>query len=133
MQKPYPFPFLADALAGGRFAAVTFTKRTTGETRKIVGRLGVRCHLRGGERAYDPAAHGLLVIWDAQKRGYRSIALESVIEVRCQGRVWCVAEISQLRHSIARLEIEAFTARPELAIDLAACRSALTAALEGTP
>lgn len=65
----------------GRFFAVQFEKRTTGELRKMLCRTGVKAHLRGGPQAYDPAAKGLLCVWDVTKKAYRSIALEGLRRV----------------------------------------------------
>jgi hypothetical protein len=79
---------IADAIRAtqGRWFGCTFTKRTTGETRNLVGRLGVTRHLRGGAQAYDPLSKGLLVVWSADARGYRSIPLDAVTELRIAGQ-----------------------------------------------
>lgn len=62
----------------GRFFKVSFIKRTTGEQRQMLCRIGVRKHLRGGALSFDPADHNLQIVWDCVKKGYRSIPLDAV-------------------------------------------------------
>lgn len=69
----------------GRIFEVTFIKRTTGERRSMVCRLGVKSHLKGGKKAYDARKHDLLTVFDMQAREYRSIALDSVLSARVNG------------------------------------------------
>jgi len=74
-------------LDDGRIFGVWFVKRTTGETRHMVCRTGVKKHLKGGGRSYDPKAKGLLNVYDVQKQGYRSIPIENVIQIEHHGVV----------------------------------------------
>lgn len=78
---------LADRLraSNGKIVRVTFIKRTTGEVRVLVGRLGVKSHLKGGERAYDFEEKGLVSIFDMQKRAYRCVPTESILELCAEG------------------------------------------------
>jgi len=62
----------------GRFFTVKFVKRTDGQIRTMNARLGVTKHLQGGTQGYDPKAHNLITVWDAQAKDYRSINLETV-------------------------------------------------------
>lgn len=80
--------FLKDRASNGRIFSVTFTKRTTGETRHMVCRLGVTKHLKGGEKKFDDAEKGLLTVFDIEKEGYRSIACEAVSQIKVDGEVW---------------------------------------------
>lgn len=66
----------------GKIFRATFTKRSTGERRRIVARLNVIQHLKGGARAYDPKDYDLITVYDMQKREYRSIPLDAVEELR---------------------------------------------------
>jgi len=77
-------------LAGGTIFSLKFIKRSNGELREMVCRLGVKKHLatNGRERAYDPAEKGLLCVYDLQKKGYRSIPLENILEIRIKGKVY---------------------------------------------
>jgi len=69
----------------GKIFRVTFTKRSTGETRILVGRLGVTSALKGGTMSYNPTDKGLMTVYDVQKKGYRMIPIEGLQEVRFQG------------------------------------------------
>jgi hypothetical protein len=72
-------------VANGQFFGCRFIKRSTGETREMNARLGVKKHLKGGEPRYDPKEHNLLVVFDQQKGAYRSIPLENVLEINTKG------------------------------------------------
>jgi hypothetical protein len=74
----------------GQFFTVNFTKRTTGEERTMNARLGVKKHLRGGELSFDPKEKNLLICFDAQSGGYRSINLDSVHWVKVGGKTYQV-------------------------------------------
>ncbi len=79
---------LIKSLAGQKIFSVDFTKRTTGEARTMVCRLGVTKGQSGGELPFDPVEKGLLPVFDMQKKGYRMISLESVTEIRANGEVY---------------------------------------------
>ena len=68
----------------GRIFSVVFVK-ADGTERRLVGRLGVTRHLRGGSQPYDPAAYNLLTVFDMQKGQYRNINLGTVRSVRAFG------------------------------------------------
>ena len=65
----------------GKFFTVRFVKRSTGLERVMNCRLGVQKHLKGGEKAYDDREHKLVTVYDMVAKGYRSIPLESVIDI----------------------------------------------------
>ncbi len=71
--------------SGGRWIRVTFIKRTTGETRVLVGRLGVKKYLKGGVPAYDFNEHNLILIWDRDKKEYRTIPIEGIVSIATEG------------------------------------------------
>lgn len=75
--------------SNGSVFSVTFTKKD-GSTRHMNCRMGVTKHLKGGERAYDPADHGLVCVYDMQARGYRSIALDTLRRLTMGGNTWNV-------------------------------------------
>lgn len=75
----------------GKFFTVTFVKRTTGETRVLNGRQGVKKHLKGGEAAYSFSEKKLLPVFDLQKNAYRSIPIEGITEVKILGRTFQVS------------------------------------------
>lgn len=72
----------------GKFFRVLFTKKSTGELRVMNARLGVTRHLKGGSLAYNPVERNNLIVWDAQLRAYRTIALDNVVEVQCGQISW---------------------------------------------
>ena len=79
-------------LAGSTIFSVDFIKRTTGEFRTMVCRLGVKKYLKGGELPFDPVEKGLLPVYDMQKQDYRMISLDTVTEIRVGGNVYKIGE-----------------------------------------
>lgn len=71
----------------GKIFSVKFIKRTTGEEREMVCRTGVKKDLKGGELAFDPIAKNLLMVYDMQKKGYRSIPIENILEIKIRGEL----------------------------------------------
>jgi hypothetical protein len=67
---------------GGKIFVVEFTKKD-GSRRRLVGRLGVRCHAHGGSLKFDPHGLGLVNVYDIQNHGYRFINLATVDYFRC--------------------------------------------------
>ena len=66
----------------GKFFTVQFVKKN-GEHRRLVGRLGVRCHAHGGKLKFDPNGLGLVNVYDMQAHGYRFVNLATVHYFRC--------------------------------------------------
>ncbi len=64
----------------GRIFSVEFVKRC-GTTRKMVCRIGVTKHLKGGELPYDALSKGLLPVWDMQIQDYRMINLNTITKL----------------------------------------------------
>ena len=77
---------LVEKVRDGKFFGVTFIKRTDGEVRRMRARVGVD-RTTGGGRPWTDEAHGVLTVWDVDKRAYRCIPCESVQEVRHHGVV----------------------------------------------
>lgn len=71
----------------GRFS-IKFVKRSDGTVREMVAQYGVKKHLKGGPPAYDPKGYMLVTVYDVVKKGYRSIPLEGIIELKTGGRVY---------------------------------------------
>lgn len=82
------FNFLKDSVSDGQIFSVVFVKRTTGEIREMVCRIGVTSHLRGGVKKFNDKEKNLLTVFDVQKNGYRSIPLENIIRVKIKGVVY---------------------------------------------
>lgn len=75
-------------LVGNGFATVVFVKRTDGSIRKMNFRMGVKKYLSGGQVAYDPAKHNLAVVYDVGAKGYRSIPVDAIMELKAGGKVY---------------------------------------------
>jgi hypothetical protein len=82
------FNFLKESVSDGRIFSVVFVKRTTGEIREMVCRMGVTSHLRGGVKKFNDQEKNLITVYDVQKNGYRSIPLENIIRVKVNGVVY---------------------------------------------
>jgi hypothetical protein len=68
----------------GKIFSVVFTKKD-GTIRKMVARLGVRKHLKGGELKYDASARNLLPVFDMEKEEYRMINVSTIQEIKVGG------------------------------------------------
>lgn len=79
---------LQNLVSDGAIFSVEFVKRSNGELRKMVCRMGVKKHLRGGDKAYDPTKHNLLTVFDMENKGYRSIPVDTVQRLHVNGQVF---------------------------------------------
>lgn len=79
---------LIKELAGNTIFSVDFVKRSNGEKRTMVCRLGVKKGQVGGELPFDPVVKRLLPVYDMQKSDYRMINLDTVTEIRAGGNVY---------------------------------------------
>ena len=73
-------------LVGNQFFSATFTKKD-GTTRKMLCRLGVKKYLKGGTKKYDTDRLNYLTVLDVKKKAYRTINLNTLKEVKAQGKV----------------------------------------------
>ena len=64
----------------GRFFSVTFEKKD-GSLRKMVCRTGVKKRLKGGTLKHNPAEFGHAIVYDVQKKGYRTINMNTVKDI----------------------------------------------------
>jgi hypothetical protein len=71
---------------GNGFFSVTFVKKN-GEKRTMNCRLGVKKHLKGGQKSYDDANYNYLTVYDLKKKGYRTVNLDTLISVKANGGV----------------------------------------------
>jgi hypothetical protein len=76
----------------GRFFTIVFTKRSTGEKRTMTCRLGVKKHLKGGARAYDPESMNLMIVWEPRSAMYKSIPTDAIVEAKIAGKVYQVVK-----------------------------------------
>lgn len=78
--------------SNGRVFRVTFVKRTTGEVRDLVGRLGVTKGVTGEGLKFNPADKALMTVYDFNKKAFRMINLEQIKEVQFKKRLFKVKE-----------------------------------------
>lgn len=81
---------IAKAKESGRVFSVTFVKRSNGELRQMLcrGRVKLSSKRASGERSYEPSDYDLTVVYDMQKHGFRSIPLDSVVQIKANGEVY---------------------------------------------
>lgn len=77
--------FVNRARESGHIFAVEFVKRTDGSIREMLCRTGVTKGTKGGSMGYDPANHGLLSVYDMQKKGFRSIPVDAIQHLSMDG------------------------------------------------
>ena len=75
-------------VSDGKIFSVKFIKRTTGELRRMTCRIGVKKHLKGGDKAYSAAQKRLLTVFDMDAKSYRSIPLEGIQSVSVGGQTF---------------------------------------------
>jgi len=91
---------------GNKFFSVTYTKRTTGEVETMVATNAYKNFTVGGTPAYDAESKGLYTLLSTKAtaigkakveageaervQGIRSVGLEGVISVRCNGTLYTV-------------------------------------------
>lgn len=74
--------------AGSMIFYVKFRKRTDGTIREMrcrFGKIPTKHEGTGATKPYDPLDYGLLVVWDMDAEGYRSIPLENLITATVRG------------------------------------------------
>ena len=69
-------------LVGNKIFTVTFEKKD-GTMRVLNGKLGVTKHLKGGKKGYD--YKHLITVFDLKKKGYRTVNLDTITEIKAQG------------------------------------------------
>jgi WYL domain-containing protein len=79
---------LSNLVSDGTIFSVEFIKRSNGELRKMVCRLGVKKHLRGGNKAYDSKQYNLLTVFDMEQKGYRSIPVDAIQRLSVNGQTF---------------------------------------------
>lgn len=72
-------------LVGNEIFTITFTKKN-GEERVMNCRLGVTKHLKGGELKHNPDDYNHLIVFDMQKKGYRTVSLDTVTIIKFGGK-----------------------------------------------
>jgi hypothetical protein len=77
----------------GKVFSAEFIKKD-GSNRQMLCRFGVKSYLKGGEwangQAGKPEDHWLAVVFDMEKKGYRSIPLNRLHRLRVEGQEYRV-------------------------------------------
>ena len=86
--KTLPMELVVNVIKGseGKIFRIDFIKRTTGELRTMVCRIGVSKGITGEGLKFNPNKQGLQVVWDMQKENYRMINLDAVISIKLSGQ-----------------------------------------------
>ena len=66
-------------MASGSFFQVDFIKKD-GTASTLNGRMGVKKHLRGGERTTDPEEY--IIVYAVDREGYRNVAKSRIVALR---------------------------------------------------
>lgn len=74
--------YIIDNTAKSNFIGFTFIKKD-GSIRNLIGRFGVTKYLKGGKATLDP--NKFYIIFDMQKKEYRSIDKSRILSVRLNG------------------------------------------------
>lgn len=69
----------------GNFFRACFVKKD-GSIREMTARFGVKKYLKGGELGYSPEAHNYIVVFDVDKKEYRTINMDKLIYLRYNGK-----------------------------------------------
>lgn len=84
MKQHKAFKIIQDALRSGKIFSVVFDKRTTGDVRRMLCRGRVR-YTAKGTKPYDPRKHSLVVVYDMERQGWRSIPLDAILQIKTSG------------------------------------------------
>ena len=72
------------AINGNKIFSVGFVKKD-GTIRVMKAMLGVKVHLRGGELSYDPTEKNYLIVWDLEKKAYRTVNFNTLRHIKFLG------------------------------------------------
>ena len=75
-------------IVGNKIFSAIFTKKD-GSERKMLCRLDVKKHLKGGVKKYDAEALNYLTVYSLDSKGYRTINLNTLKSITC-GKTWKV-------------------------------------------
>lgn len=84
---------LKNLVSDGAIFSVEFVKRSNGQLRKMVCRMGVKKYLKGGGKAYKSKTYDLLTVFDMKNKGYRSIPVDAIQRLCVNGQVFTFAGV----------------------------------------
>lgn len=73
-------------LVGSKIFSVIFVK-SDGTKRKMHCKVGVKKYLNGGQKTYDDNEANHLTVFDLKSRGYRTVNLNTLIQIKANGKV----------------------------------------------
>ena len=71
--------------------SVVFLKKN-GELRPMTCKLGVKKHLKGGKLTYNPMERNNLIVFDMQKKDYRTVNLDTLMTINMKGEDYYVTD-----------------------------------------
>ena len=71
-------------IVGSKIFSAEFIKKD-GSKRFILCRLEVKKALKGGELRYDPSSKNYLIVYDMQKKEYRTINFNTLVNIKFMG------------------------------------------------
>lgn len=69
----------------GNFFRACFIKKD-GTMREMTARFGVKKHLKGGKLTWKPEDYNHIVVFDVEKKEYRTINLDKLVYLRYNGK-----------------------------------------------
>ena len=72
----------------GKIFGVDFIKKN-GEIRRMACRLQVKSYLKGGNLKYNPKEKNYIIVFDMNKRGYRTLNLNTLKRFKFRGEEIC--------------------------------------------
>lgn len=75
----------------GKIMTIVFRKKD-GTIRTLNTRTGVRTNITGKGLSYDPETYGYLIMWDLAKRGYRTVTVDTIQQVKANRVTYPVVE-----------------------------------------
>ena len=71
---------------GNKIFTATFRKKD-GSLRVMNCRLGVKKHLKGGQKSYNDDDFNYLTVFDLNKKAYRTININTLKQIKANGKV----------------------------------------------
>ena len=80
----------------GKIMTVVY-KKNNGQLRVLNTRTGVKQNITGQGLAYDPDKYGYIVVWDMQKRNYRTVNPQTASKLSAGGKTYTIKENTQMK------------------------------------
>lgn len=90
--KEIRYRLIMKAIKNGKIFSATFIKND-GSIRVMSCRTGVRKGLKGKGLGYDPRKNRIIIVWDMNADGYRSIKTDRLRSISVQGKTYQFEQI----------------------------------------